>query len=775
LPETVDESSHPSPGWKLRLSGTLQGVGFRPTVARVATARKLTGWVRNDTAGVEIQLHCERAEVDAFLLALKAALPAAAAIREIEIAELAAVSKPANGFTIIESSEDSRQPRPVLPADMATCPDCLAELWDAKDRRYRYPFINCTQCGPRFSIVESLPYDRANTSMRDFPLSQPGMAEYTDPADRRYHAEPNCDPLSGPELSFCTSGVWDSRTMGDEAIEAAAAFLREGHILAVKGIGGYHLMCRADDDTVVAQLRERKQRVAKPLAVMMPSLQLIEDHCEVSLHEQGLLQSSAAPIVLLQKRVRPLLESVSALDTLGCFLPYSPLHHLLLAKVDLPLVATSGNRSEEPICIDNEEAHARLGAIADGFLEHNRRIIRPVDDSVVRVFCGKSAVLRRSRGYAPLPLPLPFTIPPSIALGADLKNCLALAEGNEAVLSQHIGDLENTAAQEVQRSTLDMLVQLFSGKPPQSTAHDLHPAFASTQLANELCGEKLPVQHHKAHFLSCLMQSGDLQTPALGIVWDGTGYGEDGTIWGGEAFMFRDQELSRCAHLRPFQLQGGDLAAQQPWRCALGLLASYSPDPTKWPQGPGSFYTKPEADMNLVLRAQQKGIRTHTTTSMGRLFDAIAGLIDPEAANCFEGEAAIQLEGMACRAKEPVNAYPFPLREAFQGALPQWDWEPLLYDLCRDLHRKRDPIEMAARFHKGLIEGIVSLAAAFNTQRVLLSGGCFQNKYLLEGTVGQLEEAGFSVDWPRSIPLNDGGIAYGQLLALHLNQTSPCV
>ena len=748
--------------WRIRISGTVQGVGFRPFVFRLANELGLRGRVWNTTDGVVVETACAERLRDTFCARLRAEAPPAAEVLPIECEPLTESVLPEQGFRIVESTAAATTSA-VLPPDLATCPDCRRELLDPADPRHRYPFINCTNCGPRFSIVEKLPYDRANTTMRVFPLSERCAREYNDPGDRRFHAEPNADNESGPRLAWKESGQ-PVQCRDEAALQKAARRLRDGRIVAVKGLGGFHLMCRADLADAVRRLREKKGREVKPLAVMLAEEEEVRHYCLVSEEEAVQLRAAAAPIVLLRKRDPGLWPEVSELSTLGVLLPYTPLHLLLLEACPYPLVATSGNITDEPICINNAEAEERLSAVAEGFLLHDRPIARPVDDSVLRVVKKQRQLLRRSRGFAPAAFALPRTVPPCLCMGGDLKNTVAIARGREVVLSQHIGDLETEPAQDVFRRSLHLLRALFeSGDTARFAVHDLHPGYHSTRAAAESGLPLLGVQHHEAHAWGCLAEHGLLEQEALCIIWDGTGYGHDGTVWGGEAFRYRGGSLRRCARLRPFDLLGGDAAAREPWRPAMAMLLEIlGPEAVLASAWPGRWGLAPESAAAFA-RAHERRIQCVATSSMGRLFDAAAALAGLCLKNRYEGEAAMNLEE-AGQSAHRTDAFPLPLRAAESG-LREWDWEPLVRAMAGTTEAGAGAAIRSDRFHGALVNGIVDLAVEVNLPAICLSGGCFQNRRLLEGTEAALRAKGFSVHWPQRYPCNDGGLALGQAVA----------
>ncbi len=805
---------------KACVRGAVQGVGFRPFVFRLATRLGLVGWVSNSPQGVFIEVEGPHAALERFLLRLETEKPPRSFIQSLEATWLDAVGYSA--FQIRESEAGGGKTALVLP-DIATCPDCLREIFDPANRRYHYPFANCTNCGPRFTIIDALPYDRANTSMKGFTMCPACQAEYDDPRDRRFHAQPNACPACGPEIELWhgqrpaattaeRSQPARAQQRGYPALLAAADAVRGGKILAVKGLGGFHLMVAAHDDTAVRRLREHKQREERPFALMFPSFGSVEAVCEVSRPEERLLRSPESPIVLLRHRTRDkaseLQSHISAAvapgnPCLGVMLPYTPLHHLLLAELGFPVVATSGNLSDEPICFDEIEAVARLGAIADVFLVHNRPIVRHVDDSIVRILLGRELVLRRARGYAPLPITLSARNGECdsnivLGVGAHLKNTIALAIGPQVFISQHIGDLETEQSFAAFGRVIADLEKLYEATP-ELIAADLHPDYLSTKFAldhvrnsgaspfrspgnspafdaqktgsQQLVG----IQHHVAHVWSCMAEN-ELEPPALGVSWDGTGYGLDGTIWGGEFFLVSRDKCERAAQLRPFRLPGGDQAVKEPRRAALGLLHELTETRGRFgaamPQPIAGEFTPEElVALNTMLA---RALNSPWCSSVGRLFDAVASLIGLCQHLRFEGQAAMALE-FALEGEDTDQSYPLPI--VGSAELPMMsesrpplaghilDWSAMIEAILADVEQRLAARVISARFHNALAEGIVAMSHYFGQRRVVLSGGCFQNRYLTERTVGRLRAEGFQPYWHQRVPPNDGGISLGQVVA----------
>ncbi len=775
---------------RVEIQGAVQGVGFRPYVYRLATELQLCGWVLNDTRGVFIEVEGPRGRLVAFLQRLPSERPPLAIIHALTSSWL-----PTNGdtgFEIRRSDALGAKTALVLP-DMSTCSDCLTEVFAPHDRRYTYPFTNCTNCGPRFTIIEALPYDRPHTTMRQFTMCPSCQAEYDDPRSRRFHAQPNACPVCGPQLALwrCVTGSAEinltahavsapapaivTQATGHDALCAAAEALAAGQIVAVKGLGGFHLMVDARDEAAVARLRDRKRRPTKPLALMVRNLAQARGLCEVSSEAEILLTAPEAPIVLLPRRPEAgVAESVApGHPALGLMLPYTPLHHLLLAAVQFPLVATSGNLSDEPICIDEREAVERLGLVADLFLVHDRPIARHADDSVAWMLDGQAQLLRRARGFAPLPVLVKHVLPVILGVGAHLKNTVALSLGRQVFISQHIGDLETPQAMDAFERVIADFLRLYEAEPVV-IAHDLHPDYLSTQWASAHGGRLSAVQHHHAHLAACLAEH-QVEGLALGVTWDGAGYGTDGTIWGGEFLLGNAAGFTRVASLRPFRLPGGEAAIHEPARVALALLWELYGDAAFEMAELAPVQAFRPGERRLLHQMLQRGINSPITTSAGRLFDGIAALIGLRSRVSYEGEAALALEFAAN--PNVHDAYPIrltapsePCRDAelpsaFQPDRPaqQIDWSPALEAILADLHRGTDRGIIAARFHQALVGAIVTVAQHVGTDRVALSGGCFQNRLLTERTAPALRQAGFEVLLHRQTPANDGGISLGQV------------
>jgi len=754
----------------LRVHGTVQGVGFRPFVLRLATEIGIQGWVRNDPHGVLVRAVGESVKLNRFAEQVVSRAPVAARVTAVEWVR-AGPDVPAVGgaFAIIESSVQEGEIRTGVPVDLAPCPDCRREFLDPKDRRSGYPFINCTQCGPRYSIIERLPYDRPSTTMRCFKMCPSCEREYRDPFDRRFHAEPNACPECGPRL-LLSDAAGRPLSSGDAALKQAAAALCSGKIVAVKGVGGFHLMVDASEEIAVAELRRRKHREEKPLAVMFRDTAMLRLWAEISEPAEALLTSARCPIVLLVRRKQPALaESVSPGNPwVGALLPSTPLHLRLMALVDRPLVATSANLSDEPLCTDDGEAVSRLCGIADLFLGHDREIARPVDDSVVRFSdSGASIILRRARGYAPAPLTLPGVLPePLLCVGAQMKNTVAVALGDRVVLSPHIGDLGGTATHRVFTRTIDTLGELSSARFG-AVACDKHPDYASTVYARGTGLPRVAVQHHLAHVLAVLLEHSQPADGVLGVAWDGTGYGEDGTIWGGEFILLNNGRAERFGHLRPFRLAGGEAAVRDARRCALALAAALGTETSTRLAWKFGFSPTETSTLHAML---DKGINSPVCTSVGRLFDAVGALLGQGRWNSFEGQVPLALEVSARKAGPGAAPLPFGVRKDPQGQGWEIDWQPAVETLLA--HQDPNASQLAAGFHKGLVSALVEMACHSGVRTVALSGGCFQNALLRSLAESELVEAGFRVLAPIDLPPNDGAIAAGQALGALWNLTT---
>jgi hydrogenase maturation protein HypF len=740
----------------ITVQGTVQGVGFRPYVYGLAKKNGLAGFVLNDTTGVKIELEGDPLALQSFLKVLRERPPPLASVERIVCDALPL--KGDSGFEIARSHAEEARHVPVAP-DAATCDDCLRELFEPSDRRYRYPFINCTSCGPRFTITKDVPYDRERTTMAIFQMCGDCKEEYYDPSSRRFHAQPNACPECGPRVRLLDV---NGREVPDEdPVSLAAGLLRKGNILALKGLGGYHLACNAFDDAAVARLRRKKHREDKPFALMAPGLDAVRELCFVDGTEEALLRSRRRPIVLLRKKEPDRIAHDVAPGNryLGIMLPYTPLHHLLLADTGLTLVMTSGNLSEEPIAFEDSEALQRLRGIAGAFLIHDREIHMRCDDSVTRVVDNRELIVRRSRGYAPEPIALAVQFAqPVLACGAHLKNTFCLGKDRHAVLSHHIGDLENYETLRSFTEGVDHFKRLFDVEP-SVVAYDLHPEYLSTRYALGLEGlAKIGVQHHHAHIASCMAENG-LGGPAIGVAFDGLGYGADGAIWGGEFLIADLAGYKRAAHFRYIPLAGGDTAIRQPWRAALSYtLDALGKDPISL-ELPGWGEISPKK-VSLVSSMMRQGLNTVETSSCGRLFDAVASIVGLRHEVNFEGQAAIDLEMASLRVE---GAYPF---EVHPGDPSQIDMRPAIAAIVGDARKRLGAGVIAAKFHNTLIavalEVCRELRRREGLKQVCLSGGCFQNMLLLEGVVRALESGGFEVYRHRRVPPNDGGISLGQ-------------
>ena len=790
---------------QITLRGVVQGVGFRPFVYKLAERFGLHGWVMNHSGGVDIEAEGPPEAVEAFIHALRAEAPPLARVESLETRRA-----PVHGYEGFEIRPSERQEGryQLISPDIATCPDCLHELLDPGDRRFRYPFTNCTNCGPRFTIIADIPYDRPNTTMRVFPMCPDCQREYDDPRDRRFHAQPNACPVCGPQLEL-VPGLRPLRSVRAprpdradpvavelDALSDAAHLLCDGAILAIKGLGGFQLACDATDARAVGALRARKRRPDKPFAVMLAGLDDVREHCQASPEEVALLTSPQCPIVLLPWRASSTIvpEVAPHYRYLGVMLPYTPLHHILLRDTGRPLVMTSGNLTEEPIAAENDEAARRLGHLADAFLLHNRDIHARYDDSVWFVpqipwegpepgpEKGQVALpqpIRRARGYAPFPVRLPFQTRPTLACGAEIKNTFCITRDEYGFVSQHIGDMENLETLEHFQRTIELYKHLFR-IDPEVVAHDLHPGYMATRYALEQCERQgltpVAVQHHHAHLAACLADNGWAAEagPVIGVSLDGTGYGIDGHIWGGEWLVGDYRSFERAAHLEYLPLPGGDAATRSPWRTAfsyLHTLLGEAPD----------FVVPGEVDRatTALLRGQiERRLNCPLTSSMGRLFDAVSALLGVCAQASYEAQAAIELE-MAARTwtsdrpQSEGDRYPFRIETEEDGYVIRLG--ELLAALAHDAGAGLPKAEIAWGFHQAIarmtVEACERIASSTGIRTAALSGGCFQNRLLLSLTVPRLRAAGFQVLLHRQVPCNDGGLSLGQAVIAHCQST----
>jgi hydrogenase maturation protein HypF len=742
---------------RIRINGIVQGVGFRPFVYRLAHELDIRGEVSNTASGVTILAEATEAALSAFRSRLESDLPPLARITGISVKQES--SRGFTHFRIVESDAGHGRDTLISP-DVCVCTDCLREMRDPADRRYAYPFINCTNCGPRYTIIEDIPYDRPYTSMRRFSMCPRCQKEYDDPLDRRFHAQPNACPDCGPKVSLRENGGIPVESA--DPIGEAARRLHSGEIVAIKGLGGFHLCTDAENEEAVRRLRERKHREEKPLALMSADLDGVRRYAHCDADEERLLLSLQRPIVLLAKKnPNPIAPSVSPCNRFfGVMLPYTPLHHLLISHSFTALVMTSGNLSEEPICIDNEEAGRRLGSIADCFLVHDRDIVLRSDDSIVRRAAGDTRFIRRSRGYVPVPVFLKRDTTAVLGCGAELKNTVCLTKGDRAFVSQHIGDLENLETLQFLEQTVRHLERILDIRP-EAVAHDLHPDYLSTRYALER--DDLPrfaVQHHHAHIVSCMAEN-RVDGPVIGLALDGTGYGPDGTVWGGEVLVADAAGFTRAGHLSPVAMPGSAAAIREPWRMAVSYLYDAfgtgfeAVDLPSWEEDP--------TDKLPVLRKMiERGLNSPLTSSLGRLFDGVAALVGLRRRVRFEGQAAMELEMIADPAE--TGAYPHQW-EKIEGVY-QVPTAPIVRSVVADVQNGVSAAVVSARFHRGLVrlfsELCRQIAVDTGLDRVALSGGVFQNASLLSALVRKLESDGFSVYTHRHLPANDGGISLGQ-------------
>jgi len=748
-----------------RVRGVVQGVGFRPFVYRLAREEGLGGGIGNDTDGVTIEIEGDGARVESFLLRLRSEAPALARIDQMDVREIEAKNE--RSFRIV-ASEVLGAVATGIPADAATCPDCLRELFDPADRRFRYPFLNCTNCGPRFTITRRIPYDRPQTSMAEFKMCARCQSEYDDPGNRRFHAQPNACRDCGPRV-WMTDADGAARP-GDDPVKMCIDQIVAGSVVAIKGIGGFHLCVDATNETAVMRLRERKHRDGKPLAVMVRDLEAARAVCALTIAEEALLMTVARPIVLARLKPGSGIASVVApgIPWLGVFLPYGPLQHLLFADQRVrALVMTSANLSEEPIAIDNDEALQRLGAIADCLLMHDRQILQRCDDSVAAVVNGVPQLIRRARGFVPLNVELPMDAPPMLAVGAHLKSVFALVKGRHVYQSQHLGDLENLIGVEFFQESLAHLMRTFEIEP-EVVVHDMHPGYLSTGWAKEWAQERglrtIAVQHHHAHVAGCMAEHG--LEEAIGLALDGTGYGTDGCIWGGEVLIARLDRFERFAHLENVPMPGGEAAIREPWRMALGALHAAGID-VESPRVLTLLGTEPQ-QVRVLKRMIKRELNTPLTSSCGRLFDAVAAVVLGRGVVDYEAQAAIELEGCAVDEPDRTSAYAVGITGAdLKRHIParitlNLLWEGILEDLRDGVSKAR----IAARFHSAIAGAFVHAASSARAMTgissVVLSGGCLHNRRLARLLRSGLEVQGFEVFQHRSVSPGDGGLSYGQ-------------
>jgi len=747
---------------RIEVRGIVQGVGFRPFVYRLARDCHLSGWVRNTSGNVVIEVEGPEENVNQFSALLKDKAPPAARVQDVTTRKLAA--KGDIDFVIRKSQPEPGKYQPVSP-DLATCPECLAEVFESENRRYLYPFTNCTNCGPRFTIIRDIPYDRPMTTMSRFTMCPECQAEYDDPLDRRFHAQPNACSKCGPSLQLTNpDGTLLPCT---DPLHKAAELLNQGYIVAVKGLGGFQLACDATNQEAVARLRERKKRPGKPLALMMASIAEIERHCYVSAEEAELLLSSNAPIVLLKWRkdasnVTPLVAENN--KYLGVMLPYTPLHHILMRYAARPLVMTSGNLSEEPICQDNEEALRRLHGIADYFLLHNRDIHARYDDSVYLVERGTARAIRRARGYAPSPISLPFKARQVLATGAEEKNTFCLTKDEYASLSQHIGDMDNEETVAHFENTFDLYQRLFRVQP-EVIAYDLHPEYVSTKYALKYAADKglkaVGVQHHHAHIVSCLVENG-FDGPVIGIAFDGVGYGSDDNLWGGEFLVCDHSSFERAAHLEYVPMPGGVAAIRKPYRMALGYIYSLLGPETPL-DGLPILSEIPADEIQIIKTQLERRLYSPLTSGAGRLFDAVSALAGVRGQIDYEAQAVIELEMTAPDHMTQFKPYPFTMDKEKPAVIKLHD---LISTMINDVRDGAEPDMVSARFHLTMAQIILKTCRLISQQSglktVALSGGVFQNRLLFNLAVDALEKEGFNVLTHRLVPCNDGGISLGQ-------------
>jgi len=747
--------------WRISVRGVVQGVGFRPFLYQLATKHNLTGWVCNTSGDVKIEVEGAGSNLTQFLDDLRKMSPPQAHINSISVTRQSAAGYHQFEIRPSKTENDSYQ---LISPDLATCHACQRELFDPADRRYRYPFTNCTNCGPRFTIIEDVPYDRPRTTMRQFQMCPSCQQEYDDPMDRRFHAQPNACPRCGPSLQL--TDAKGNIVPCQDAIAHASQLLRQGKILAIRGLGGFLLACDATDARAIRRLRKRKRRPDKPLAIMVATLEEAGEHCRLSPAEAELLTAPQSPIVLLKWKPTSSVTAAVApgLKYLGVMLPYTPLHHLLLREASLPLVMTSGNISEEPIARDNDEAFSKLNAVADYFLIHNRDIYSRYDDSVTMVAGDKPRVLRRGRGYAPHPIHLPFKAKQVLACGAEQKNTFCLTRDDHAFLSQHIGDMENWETLEHFENTVALYQRLFRIQP-ELIAADMHPDYLATKWARATSEKNnlnlIPVQHHHAHIVSC-MADNEVQQPVIGVSFDGTGYGTDGHIWGGEFLVADYHHFQRKGHLEYLPLPGGAAAIDRPYRTAIGYLYTLLGEAALRRELP-CLRAVDEAELNLIKRQIDRGINAPLTSSCGRLFDAVSALIGVRGQIRYEGQAAVEME-MAASDEQTDDVYPFTIEIEDDSSIIRLD--ELFSAIVSDLAKGVPTGAIADRFHNTVAQMVSRMchriAEETGIAAVALSGGVFQNRRLMQKVAAALDTVGLSTLTHSQVPCNDGGISLGQ-------------
>lgn len=749
---------------QVRILGIVQGVGFRPFVFRLATNLDLKGWVRNDSKGVTIEVEGPEEKLIEFLERLPREKPPPAYIYTIDHRFL--TPKGFENFKIVESKETGR-PRVWILPDLATCQECIKETLTPSDRRYRYPFTNCTYCGPRFTIIEDLPYDRPNTAMRLFKMCPECQNEYDNPLDRRFHAQPNACPSCGPHVE-----LWlpDGKIIAkkNHAINETVKLLNNGKIVALKGLGGFLLLVDASNEKAVSELRNRKRRPFKAFAVMYPDIESLKKHVEVPGFAESLLLSPQAPIILLPRKPagwQEIAKSVAPESPyLGVYLPYTPLHHLVLKDFGKPVVATSGNISDEPIVTGEREALHRLGTLCDALLVHNRPIVRHADDSVLQFIIKpepRPQLLRRARGYTPLPILTDKNLPPILALGGHMNVTIGITRGKEIILSQHIGDLDTWESRKVFLKTIDDFLRLYRIKP-MFIVHDMHPDYYSTQIAQEFDLQGIAVQHHHAHLAACMLEN-SIDSPTLGLTWDGTGYGLDKTVWGGEFLIGGPHDFKRAATLFAFKLPGSEKAIKESWRLGLSLL--YESFGADFPNNLPLFNEISERKALSVLELIKKGINSPITTSMGRLFDGMSAILGISYYNTHQAQSAQLLEYAAWRTEAKVTPLEFQI---IDGDTIIFDWRPMVRDAIRRLHSGKKPDAIASAFHKSLIVASLEIAKKIGIKQIALAGGVFCNRFLTEGIIDLFTREGFEVYYHSQLPPTDGSLPAGQIwIATH--------